>query len=95
MVFVVDSTNAVVSAMLILNSDLHSQHRPHQPMNLNGFLTSIREIPSCDKIPEEELRRLYQSIKNEKLPVAKGQEGKTRNVKQYCSRKIHIKNTYL
>ncbi|GAV07289.1 hypothetical protein RvY_17146 [Ramazzottius varieornatus] len=72
-----DSTNAVVSAMLILNSDLHSQHRPHQPMNLNEFLSSIRQIPSCDKIPEEELRRLYHSIKSEKLPVAKGQEGET------------------
>jgi Sec7-like guanine-nucleotide exchange factor len=71
-----DCVNGVVSAMLILNSDLYSEHRPHHPLNLHSFMSSLQEIPACADLPEEELRWLYMSIKNEPLPVARVKDSK-------------------
>lgn len=64
-----DSAYAVVTAMLILNSDLHSQHRPHQTSNPTRFLNSIREIPCCAGVSTDEIHDIYNSIKSEPLPM--------------------------
>ncbi|XP_055344841.1 PH and SEC7 domain-containing protein-like [Paramacrobiotus metropolitanus] len=58
-----DSANAVVSGMLILNSDLHSEHRPAQSMNCSRFLANIRQLPVCRDVPDDELQRLYYAMK--------------------------------
>ncbi|OQV15528.1 putative PH and SEC7 domain-containing protein 3 [Hypsibius exemplaris] len=71
-----ESANAVVSALLILNSDLYSQHRPFRPRDLEGFLQGLREIPACAALPDEDLRLLFLSVKKEQLPVAgKAEDG--------------------
>ena len=80
--------------MLILNSDLYSQHRPPQPMSLKNFIQSLREIPACAELPEEELRRIYMSIKNERLPVARGKNG-TRNLIDLMARQLLPINRFI
>ena len=62
--------HALAFALVLLNGELHAQRKTIRRRTRAEFVHGVREVESCEQLPEKFLARLYAHVKERPLPAA-------------------------
>uniref|UniRef100_F6UV03 Pleckstrin and Sec7 domain containing 3 n=1 Tax=Monodelphis domestica TaxID=13616 RepID=F6UV03_MONDO len=77
-VFSADGVHCLTCAIMLLNTDLHG-HNIGKKMSCQEFITNLQGVNEGSDFPRDQLKALYNSIKNEKLEWAVDDEEKKKS----------------